>query len=163
MVPHLARAERTMSTDFQYDVFLSHNQADKPRVRRLAERLRAAGRKRKANCRRRKAAFLQSAFFLHPFPVQERSPVLFRDSANAGRRFLFWWREHPSPQNQQRGGTSSGFDLARQDSQPLLIKKNGTAKSRIDTPICGVQGRLQRAVTFSDNSDELTEGLLCLA
>ena len=29
-------------TDFQYDVFLSHNQADKPRVRRLAERLRAA-------------------------------------------------------------------------------------------------------------------------
>ena len=26
-----------------YDVFLSHNQADKPRVRRLAERLRAAG------------------------------------------------------------------------------------------------------------------------
>ena len=25
--------------DFQYDVFLSHNHADKPRVRRLAERL----------------------------------------------------------------------------------------------------------------------------
>jgi hypothetical protein len=32
-----------MATEFQYDVFLSHNQADKPRVRRLAERLRAAG------------------------------------------------------------------------------------------------------------------------
>ena len=32
-----------MSADFQYDVFLSHNQADKPRVRRLAERLKAAG------------------------------------------------------------------------------------------------------------------------
>ena len=32
-----------MTTEFQYDVFLSHNQADKPRVRRLAERLRAAG------------------------------------------------------------------------------------------------------------------------
>ena len=29
-----------MSADFQHDVFLSHNQADKPRVRRLAERLR---------------------------------------------------------------------------------------------------------------------------
>ena len=28
-----------MSTVFHYDVFLSHNQADKPRVRRLAERL----------------------------------------------------------------------------------------------------------------------------
>jgi hypothetical protein len=32
-----------MPDDFKYDVFLSHNQADKPRVRRLAERLRAAG------------------------------------------------------------------------------------------------------------------------
>jgi hypothetical protein len=32
-----------MTTEFQYDVFLSHNQTDKPRVRRLAERLRAAG------------------------------------------------------------------------------------------------------------------------
>ena len=32
-----------MAVEFQYDVFLSHNQADKPRVRRLAERLRAAG------------------------------------------------------------------------------------------------------------------------
>jgi hypothetical protein len=29
----------TMSNEFQYDVVLSHNQADKPRVRRLAERL----------------------------------------------------------------------------------------------------------------------------
>ena len=26
-----------MNAEFQYDVFLSHNQADKPRVRRLAE------------------------------------------------------------------------------------------------------------------------------
>lgn len=32
-----------MSTAFQYDVFLSHNRADKPRVRALAERLRSAG------------------------------------------------------------------------------------------------------------------------
>ena len=30
-------------TDFQFDVFLSHNKKDKARVRRLAERLRAAG------------------------------------------------------------------------------------------------------------------------
>ena len=29
--------------DFQYDVFLSHNHVDKPRMRRLAERLKAAG------------------------------------------------------------------------------------------------------------------------
>ena len=32
-----------MKEPFPYDVLLSHNQADKPRVRRLAERLRAAG------------------------------------------------------------------------------------------------------------------------
>jgi len=32
-----------MDADFQHDVFLSHNANDKPRVRRLAERLRAAG------------------------------------------------------------------------------------------------------------------------
>ena len=32
-----------MPDNFPYDVFLSHNSADKPRVRRLAERLRAAG------------------------------------------------------------------------------------------------------------------------
>lgn len=32
-----------MSTTFTYDVFLSHNSKDKPRVRRIAERLRDAG------------------------------------------------------------------------------------------------------------------------
>lgn len=31
-----------MCAEFQYDVFLSHNSADKPRVRRLAKRLRTA-------------------------------------------------------------------------------------------------------------------------
>ena len=32
-----------MSRVFEYDVFLSHNSADKPKVRRLAQRLRKAG------------------------------------------------------------------------------------------------------------------------
>ena len=32
-----------MKEPFQYDVFLSHSSGDKPQVRRLAERLRAAG------------------------------------------------------------------------------------------------------------------------
>ena len=32
-----------MSAPFAYDVFLSHNSKDKPRVRKLAERLRAEG------------------------------------------------------------------------------------------------------------------------
>ncbi len=32
-----------MTDVFQYDVFLSHNPKDKPRVRPLSERLKAAG------------------------------------------------------------------------------------------------------------------------
>ena len=32
-----------MADKFSYDVFLSHNAKDKPRVRRLAERLKQAG------------------------------------------------------------------------------------------------------------------------
>ena len=32
-----------MSAKFQFDVFVSHNAKDKPRVRKLAERLKAAG------------------------------------------------------------------------------------------------------------------------
>jgi hypothetical protein len=32
-----------MANEFKFDVFLSHNKADKSRVRQLAERLRAAG------------------------------------------------------------------------------------------------------------------------
>jgi hypothetical protein len=32
-----------MADSFAYDVFLSHNSNDKPRVRRLAERLKDAG------------------------------------------------------------------------------------------------------------------------
>ena len=32
-----------MPDDFEYDIFLRHNHADKPRVRRRAERLKAAG------------------------------------------------------------------------------------------------------------------------
>jgi hypothetical protein len=35
-------AEEQQAKPFAYDVFLSHSSADKPRVRRLAERLRAA-------------------------------------------------------------------------------------------------------------------------
>jgi hypothetical protein len=31
-----------MAAEFQYDVFLSYNQADRPRVRQLAEALKAA-------------------------------------------------------------------------------------------------------------------------
>ena len=59
-----------MTAEFQYDVFLSHNQADKPRGRRLAERSR------------------QSYFALRTSAFALLNTVLFRDPANAGRRFL---------------------------------------------------------------------------
>lgn len=84
-----------MNSEFQYDVFLSHNQADKPRLRRLAERLRAAGLKPKAECGRQSAEFHPSTFFIHPSSSVglERSTVgrgnlPFRDPANAGRHFI---------------------------------------------------------------------------
>jgi hypothetical protein len=48
-----------MTTEFQYEAFLSYHSADKPRVRRLAERLRTAGRKPKEKCRRQKFFLLE--------------------------------------------------------------------------------------------------------
>ena len=89
------------SPAFQHDVFLSHNQADKPRVRRLAQRLRAAGLKPKAECRRQNDEILHSSFFIHPSLAvglacpakasrrrRKRSTVLFRDPSKAGCRFI---------------------------------------------------------------------------
>ena len=96
---------------FQYDVFLSHNQADKPRVRRLAERLRAAGLRvwfdewviqpgddiylaieRGLEASRTLVLCLSPAALGSDWAELERSTVgrgnlPFRDPANAGRRF----------------------------------------------------------------------------
>ncbi len=99
-----------MPDDFQYDVFLSHNHADKPRVRRLAERLKAAGVKPKAEGGRMKAKvpIHPSSLILHPlhepsrvlllclspaalasgWVALERSTAVHRDPAHAGRRFI---------------------------------------------------------------------------
>lgn len=52
-----------MSEQFQFDVFLSHNAKDKPRVRKLAA--------------------LASGWV-----ALERSTAVYRDPANAGRRFI---------------------------------------------------------------------------
>ena len=95
------------SPDFQFDVFLSHNQADKPRVRRLAERLRAAGLRvwfdewiiqpgddiylaieRGLEASRTLVLCLSPAALGSDWVGLERSTVLFRDPANAGRRFI---------------------------------------------------------------------------
>lgn len=101
-----------MPDEFQYDVFLSHNAKDKARVRRLAERLRAAGRRAQALrvgfdewvIKPRDEIYLAIEHRLETARVQvlclspaalgsdwvglERSTVLFRDPSNAGRRFI---------------------------------------------------------------------------
>jgi hypothetical protein len=96
-----------MSPEFQYDVFLSHNKADKPRVRRLAGRLRAAGLRvwfdewnvqpgddiylaieRGLETSRTLVLCLSQAALDSAWVNLERSTVLFRDPANSGRRFV---------------------------------------------------------------------------
>jgi hypothetical protein len=96
-----------MAAQFEYDVFLSHNQADKPRVRRLAERLRAVGLRvwfdewviqpgddiylaieRGLEVSRTLVLCLSPAALGSDWVGLERSTVLFRDPSNAGRRFI---------------------------------------------------------------------------
>ena len=96
-----------MTTEFTYDVFLSHNSADKPRVRQLAERLRAAGLRvwfdewviqpgddiylaieRGLEASRTLVLCLSPAALGSDWVGLERSAVLFRNPANTGRRFI---------------------------------------------------------------------------
>jgi hypothetical protein len=92
---------------FSYDVFLSHNHKDKPQVRRLAERLRAAGLRvwfdewiiqpgddiylaieRGLEHSRTMILCLSPHALGSDWVGQERSTVLFRDPSNKGRRFI---------------------------------------------------------------------------
>ncbi len=96
-----------MSSEFQYDVFLSHNAKDKPRVRKLAERLRAAELRvwfdewiiqpgddiylaieRGLEASRTLVLCLSPAALGSDWVGLERSTVLFRDPSDAGRRFI---------------------------------------------------------------------------
>lgn len=96
-----------MSEPFQYDVFLSHNHADKPKVRRLAERLQAAGLrvwfdewliqagdvialKVDEGLERSRVLLLcvSPAALASGWVALERSTAVHRDPANAGRRFI---------------------------------------------------------------------------
>lgn len=96
-----------MADDFTYDAFLSHHHADKPRVRRLAERLRTAGLRvwfdewiiqagddiyltieRGLETARVQVLCLSPAALGSDWVTLERSTVLFRDPTNAGRRFI---------------------------------------------------------------------------
>jgi hypothetical protein len=96
-----------MIKDFAFDVFLSHTAKDKPRVRRIAVQLRAAGLKvwfdewtiapgediylaieRGLETSRRLVLFISPAALGSDWVGLERSTTLFRDPANTERRFL---------------------------------------------------------------------------
>ena len=96
-----------MSAKFPFDVFLSHNSQDKPRVRRLAERLKSAGLRvwfDEWNIRPGEIIALkvdegleQSRVLLlcvsanalaSGWVALERSTAIHRDPSNEGRRFI---------------------------------------------------------------------------
>jgi WD40 repeat protein len=96
-----------MTKKFQFDVFLSHNSKDKPRVLKLAQRLKDAGLRvwfdqwiikpgddiylaieRGLETARVQVLCLSPAALASDWVTLERSTVLFRDPANAGRRFI---------------------------------------------------------------------------
>jgi hypothetical protein len=96
-----------MASPFEYDVFLSHNSKDKPRVLRLAERLQAEGVRvwfdawvikpgddiylaieRGLEAARVQVLCLSEAALESEWVTLERSTVLFRDPSNKGRRFI---------------------------------------------------------------------------
>lgn len=96
-----------MNDQFSFDVFLSHNSKDKPRVQRLAEKLRTSGLRvwfdewaikpgddiylsieRGLEVTRTLVLCLSPAALESDWVGLERSTVLFRDPSNAGRRFI---------------------------------------------------------------------------
>lgn len=96
-----------MANRFAYDVFLSYNSQDKPRVRKLAERLKQAGLRvwfdewliglgddiflaieHGLEAARVQVLCLSPAALGSEWVGLERSTVLFRDPTNKGRRFV---------------------------------------------------------------------------
>src|SRR5262245_60456148 len=81
-----------MADSFKYDVFLSHNSKDRPRVLALAEELRVAGlqvaTEHGLEAARAQVLCLSPAALGSEWVALERSTVLFRDPSNAGRRFI---------------------------------------------------------------------------
>src|SRR5262245_49104226 len=96
-----------MSDRFTYDVLLSHKSEDKPRVRKLAERLKKAGLRvwfeewvikagddiylaieRGLGAARVQVLCLSPEALGSEWVLLERSTVLFRDPTNEGRRFI---------------------------------------------------------------------------
>jgi len=155
-------------TMFHYDVFLSHNSADKPRVGRLAERLRAAGLRvwfdewiiqpgddvylaieRGLEASRTLVLCLSPAALGSDWVRLERSTVLFRDPANAGRRFVPLLLADCKPPDtlrrykyvDYRDETHAAFDQlvvgCRSQQQPNPPAE-GTAALDRSTPPCAV-------------------------
>ncbi len=104
---HLSYCYRAMPDHFKYDIFLSHNNADKPRVRQLAERLQAAGVRvwfddwvikpgdniylaveRGLEAARVQLLCLSQTALGSEWVMLERSTVLFRDPSNKSRQFI---------------------------------------------------------------------------
>jgi TIR domain-containing protein len=96
-----------VKNNFEFDVFLSHNSADKRRVRILAEKLRSAGLKvwfdewiikpgddiclcieQGLEAARCLVLCMSSAAFQSDWVGLERSTAIFRDPANSQRRFI---------------------------------------------------------------------------
>jgi hypothetical protein len=96
-----------MTNPFSFDVFVSHNTKDKPRVRRLAARLRAAGVRvwldewiikpgddiylaveRGLQAARVQVLCMSPDALGSDWVGLERSTVVFRDPRNVGRRFI---------------------------------------------------------------------------
>jgi WD40 repeat protein len=96
-----------MADHFTYDVFLSHNSQDKPRVRKLAEQLREAGLRvwfddwiikpgddiylaieRGLEAARVQVLCLSPQALGSAWVTLERNTVLFRDPTNTGHRFV---------------------------------------------------------------------------
>jgi hypothetical protein len=122
-----------MTPEFQYDVFLSHNKADQPQVRRLAERLRAAGLRvwydewivlpgddiylaieRGLEASRTLVLCLSPAALGSDWEWLERSTELFRDPANSRGSTASQSRSTTSRQGAiKRGGVScrGGFTV----------------------------------------------------
>lgn len=94
-------------TQYQYDVFLSHNSGDKPLVRRVAERLKAAGLnvwfdewiidygddiylsiEAGLSSSQSLALFISANALKSDWVDLERSTALFRDPKNKERRFI---------------------------------------------------------------------------
>ena len=96
-----------MAAAFKYDVFLSHNAKDKPRVQALAKQLKDAGLRvwfdewvikpgddiylaieRGLEATRVQVLCLSPAALGSDWVTLERNTVLFRDPTNQGRRFI---------------------------------------------------------------------------